>query len=841
MSFNLVIAEGDREREFGADAFPLQLGGPRSDVELPDLVTRKPVGFLGVADDDLFLQPDPPAGEVLCNGQPVTASRWLRAGDRLRIGPVELHLSGEPGRLRLTVIREHVEVDTEPPLVVAPPTDPPTAGGPPPTSASRPLPSSAAATTTDPRPGTDPLVRIEPLPFQPELERRPDRRRRRPRVGAVLVWFGLVTLAAAAWFLLSATTLQLDIVPAPTSVSLDGTLPAWRLGESWLLRPGAYRVLAEAPGYRPLDKMIEVGGDNPSTYQFALVPLPGLLTVRSGAVTGAAVELDGAPIGNTPLIDFEMAPGDYEVRISAERYAEVSVPVTISGRGEVATIEVELDPQWAAVTLESKPAGARAVVDGRPVGVAPLTVDLLAGTRTIEFLLSGYKPYRHRIEIHAGEALTAPVAVLDPADGNLLVTSQPPEVDITVDGSYRGRTPLDLDLVPSETHTVQASKAGFTSRREEIRVEAGGRREVHLELQEQRGEVQITSRPPGAEVVVDGAVRGLTPQTLELSAVPHEVEIRLDGHASQRQTVTPRPGYLQAIDATLLSNEEIAEAAREAATPDRLVGPQGQEFILIDGGRFRMGASRREPGRRANETLREVEITRRFYMATWEVSNRQFREFRESHRSGEIHGNNLEIDHHPAVRVTWEDAARYCNWLSAKAGLPAAYTELDGVLTATQPLTRGFRLPTEAEWVWAARYPDGREALKYPWGPSLPVPSEAGNYADSTARGLLPSVLSGYDDRFATTAPTDSYSPNARGLFNLGGNVAEWAHDYYAIATAGASGVEKDPTGPTTGQFHIIRGSSWMHSTVTELRLSYRDYGEKARPDLGFRVARYAD
>ncbi|MEM6794208.1 MAG: SUMF1/EgtB/PvdO family nonheme iron enzyme, partial [Acidobacteriota bacterium] len=70
------------------------------------------------------------------------------------------------------------------------------------------------------------------------------------------------------------------------------------------------------------------------------------------------------------------------------------------------------------------------------------------------------------------------------------------------------------------------------------------------------------------------------------------------------------------------------------------------------------------------------------------------------------------------------------------------------------------------------------------------------------------------------------------------GNVAEWAHDVYVVRPAMVGAVERDPQGPVSGQFHVIRGASWMHSTITELRLSFRDYGAQPRPDLGFRLAR---
>jgi formylglycine-generating enzyme required for sulfatase activity len=167
--------------------------------------------------------------------------------------------------------------------------------------------------------------------------------------------------------------------------------------------------------------------------------------------------------------------------------------------------------------------------------------------------------------------------------------------------------------------------------------------------------------------------------------------------------------------------------------------------------------------------------------------------------------------------------------------------ERDGRLLPTAPIGTGYRLPTEAEWERVARYPGGPGALKYPWGQSLPVPPGAGNYADTRARGLVAQVLEGYDDEYAVTAPVGSFAPNALGLLHLGGNVAEWAHDFYSIMPSVVGQVARDPVGPAEGEYHVIRGASFLDATVSELRLSYRDYGKDARADVGFRNARYAE
>jgi formylglycine-generating enzyme required for sulfatase activity len=254
-----------------------------------------------------------------------------------------------------------------------------------------------------------------------------------------------------------------------------------------------------------------------------------------------------------------------------------------------------------------------------------------------------------------------------------------------------------------------------------------------------------------------------------------------------------------------------------------------------------MGAARREPGRRANEVLHEVEITRPFYLSVREVTNKEFRQFRPEHRSGSAGNFNLEIDHHPVVNVTWNDAAKFCNWLSEREGLPPVYIERSGDMVARTPFPQGYRLPTEAEWAWAARYPDAAVGRKYAWGDTLPIPTDAGNYGDAAGAPVLGSAIPGYNDKYAATAPAGSFAANPLGLFNMGGNVSEWVNDLYTVTPSPPDEIARDPTGPSQGAYHVIRGSSWMDTNLTELRLSYRDYGDQARSDLGFRVARSAE
>ena len=120
----------------------------------------------------------------------------------------------------------------------------------------------------------------------------------------------------------------------------------------------------------------------------------------------------------------------------------------------------------------------------------------------------------------------------------------------------------------------------------------------------------------------------------------------------------------------------------------------------------------------------------------------------------------------------------------------------------------------------------------------MPPKRDSGNYADKAANALVPSILPGFDDGYASTAPVGTFPANALGIFDGGGNVAEWVQDYYSVPTPGRTDPLVDFKGPVRGSNRVIRGSSWMHAGVLQLRLGYRSFGNNPLPDVGFRIAR---
>ena len=408
---------------------------------------------------------------------------------------------------------------------------------------------------------------------------------------------------------------------------------------------------------------------------------------------------------------------------------------------------------------------------------------------------------------------------------------------MTVNGRYRGQSPITLSLTPEVDYDIGLSKAGYGLTRRSLRLQSNASESITVDLSARLGTVTIEVQPQDATVYVDGRARGQGKTTVRLSSAPHSFEVRRQGYLSWSRTVTPRPGYPQTLSARLRSKEAVAQD-RIAKT---LESPAGQTLRRVDGATFSMGASRAEVGRRANEVIVPVTLTRAFLISVNEVTNKEFAEFRANHDSGATVHPSLAADNNPVANVSWDDAVQYCNWLSQREGRTPAYKHEFGQWVPVYPLSDGYRLPTEAEWVLAIRYAGQKQPLKFPWGEKWPPPKESGNVADRSAIELVPSILPSYDDGYASTAPVGRFSPNALGIFDGGGNVAEWVNDFYTVPTPGVTTPLIDPTGPDRGKSHVVRGSSWRHSGVTELRLSYRDFGSEARPDVGFRIARFAD
>ena len=654
-------------------------------------------------------------------------------------------------------------------------------------------------------------------------------------------WLLIACLALfllALLFLFSARSLQITVdAEVPAQVSVDG--PALPFGNRYLLLPGTYKVSASAEGYQPLATTVEVDDRDDQTIELTLQAMPGLIAIDSSP-QGASVTVDGESVGKTPLVDLPLEQGDYQLLLEEPRHLPLTQPLQVTGRGVQQAIEVQLAPAWAMVTIDSLPTGATLLLDGETAGTTPATIEVLQGEHQLMLQMDTFADWQKTLRIEAEKNQDLGQIELQPAAGALTLNSVPSAANVTLDGEFQGQTPLTIDISPGKAHRLDIFKPGYQRYNDTVEMAPATTDERTVSLKAQLGEVQFRVSPANAVVRVNGNAIGSGAQTLSLPAVEHVVEISLDGYASVRQRVTPRPGLPQLVDVTLQTQQAVAEARIKP----EITTPLGQTLLLFKPAEsaladFTMGASRREPGRRANEVLHPVALRRMFYLQTTEVTNAQFRQFQSGHNSGHIEGNSLNQDHQPAVQVSWQQAAAFCNWLSKREGLPQFYRESNGIITGYNSAATGYRLPSEAEWAWAARA-SGEKLLLFPWGDTFPPTLVAENYADDTSAYVTGRVLNGYKDGYVVSAPVASLKPNQHRLYDMGGNVSEWVHDVYTIPSANAA-TATDPLGGQTGDNYVIRGAAWTHAKLSELRLTYRDYGQAGRDDVGFRLARYAE
>ena len=249
----------------------------------------------------------------------------------------------------------------------------------------------------------------------------------------------------------------------------------------------------------------------------------------------------------------------------------------------------------------------------------------------------------------------------------------------------------------------------------------------------------------------------------------------------------------------------LARAAEKEKNPNFHNSLNGEMF-LVTSGTFMMGSD--APDASPNEKPATRTSVSCFYISRFPITNAQYEIFDATHREKRAAWAD---DNHPVVHVSQRECAKFCEWLSKRDG-------------------RRYRLPTEAEWEYAAR---GLENRIYPWGPSLSR-GDLANFADSNTNFAWRDPL--IDDGYAQSSPVGSYPLGASpfGIEEMAGNVWEWCQDFFELY----KGMPRaNPRGPTNGVLRVHRGGSWK-SRAHSLRSTCRSYNQSefSSNDVGFRV-----
>jgi formylglycine-generating enzyme required for sulfatase activity len=342
------------------------------------------------------------------------------------------------------------------------------------------------------------------------------------------------------------------------------------------------------------------------------------------------------------------------------------------------------------------------------------------------------------------------------------------------------------------------------------------------------GELIQTMRTPGLRIEdVFKQVRSAVRQVTDGKQIPWESS-SLEGdfyfagtpHDTGADTAMVASQRPAAISSEMTLTRGGDPAVRNAKTWKEPI--TGMEFVWVAGGCFQMGSPDLETGRDPDEGPLHQVCLDGFWMSRTEVTNGEYRKFQRDHNSKDYNGVSLNGDDQPVVYVSWDEAQSFMKWLMDQNG--GQYK---------------FRLPTEAEWEFACR--SGSEASRY-WGDDPNQACAYENVSDLTGKNKWGwEDIHACDDSYVATAPVGRFQPNAYGLRDMLGNVAEWCQDTYkddAYARHWLNNpLNTEVSGPDAHR--VIRGGSW-HSKPAETRCAVRASGLPAgqNDNLGFRVVR---
>ena len=526
---------------------------------------------------------------------------------------------------------------------------------------------------------------------------------------------------------------------------------------------GTYDYTVSAKDYYSVSGTVTV--NDPKTrkdVRIVLKPAHGWISVDSPTSVGAYVYVDDELIGQVPLKTDRIASGTYTLKVVKPKYRSYNTKVTVSD-GQVTEISPLLQADFASVTLNVAD-DAEIWIDGELKGIGTWNGELASGAYLVECRKENHRQSSDNLTVSPDMpskviTLTAPT----PIYGSLSISASPDDAAAYLDEKYIGQTPLYLPQTLIGTHTLILRKPGCADWIGNIAVSEDQIAEVNAVLQS-AAPVTFTCGTSGAQLYVDGVLLGSANGTYDLSFGTHNVICKASG----------KKDFSKTINVTVAGGDRKVECsfASPHAFNSETITVNGVSFdmIKVEGGTFTMGATY-EQGSDAESDEKPVhQVTLSdFYIGETEVTQALWKAVMGTNPS------RFNGDNNPVEKVSWNDCQEFIRKLNSLTG-------------------RTFRLPTEAEWEYAAR--GGNKTKKYKYSGS--------NNIDNVAW---------YSDNSSSKAhPVKMKSPNELGLYDMSGNVWEWCSDWYGIYS---TSVQTNPKGPYSGSRRVLRGGGW--NTYVEL------------------------
>ena len=515
------------------------------------------------------------------------------------------------------------------------------------------------------------------------------------------------------------------------------------------------------------------------------------------------------------LENIYLKKGIYSYEVKSKNHISYKSKLEINKYADEILVPIIMQEVNKKLVINSEPNQASVFLNNIELGVTPLSVNLNTTSNNILIKKSEYKDSNIDYIVKNNNSDQIIIKLIEDEDV-ININTVPSQASLFFNEDYIGISPLKFKI--QDKGILKVKKYGYVDNKINITKDT---KKLNIVLTEDLSEVFISSDPP-SDVFLNEEYIGKTPFTKKIQKIKHKISFKSKGFRTLNESFEPTKDK-QNIIKKLLTEKEASLLENKKYSRTSIDG----EVILFEPGSFVMGSSKKESRRDINEIMRSVKITKHFYISKNLITEEQYSLFKRSSKS------NL-----PVNNISWIDAAKFCNWLSSKEGFENFYEIKNNQIISFNMDSKGYRLPTEAEWEYVAKS-NNPEKYIYSWGSDRKITKLVGNIADVSTQGILSNFIDDYDDGYDERSPVGSFRSNQNDINDLTGNLSEWVNDFYSVEFVQQSKVFQDYIGPLAGTSHVIKGSNYYSSTPLQLGLSYRTYGNEPNNLVGFRIARW--
>ena len=331
------------------------------------------------------------------------------------------------------------------------------------------------------------------------------------------------------------------------AIYIDGRYSSRSSGNQVLLSiaEGPHTIRFSSDGFKDWEKDINVLGDQELSFDVAMKKgtskaekaSTGILLVRSSP-SQATVFVDGIEKGSTLLQITDIGVGEHEIRIEKNLYYSHSEKINIQP-DVISEVKGDLKPNFGSLTIQSTPSGSVVQIDGQTKGKTPYSIEKIqSGSYHIQVSRDLYHTHEENYIITDGSENNLDIR-LTPAFGTLIITSNPSQADVELDGQVRGQTPLTIDELPSGDYHLTLQKELFQSIEQSITIEDGQTHEKNIELDARSGLLSITGSPNSSDIYANGNLIGQVPlKNVRIQEGVIELTIKSKNHYDKTEYLT---------------------------------------------------------------------------------------------------------------------------------------------------------------------------------------------------------------------------------------------------------------------------------------------------------------